>query len=606
MRGGAQHRAGFKNRRCGLRNFVLACVLGFASPAHATWDSFQIIEWQPRNAAQWQTLRVLGVTAAAVVANRDGSGTPLDQQTEVLRADGLRWYIENIASDFYASYHRYTPGQPVNWRFVAAQQRVRAGAADALFREPPLLDRSWRARIADRLIATVRQQQRFHPLYYSLGDETGIADLAAFSDFDFAPRSITGFQTWLRGRYGSLAALNEEWGTAYSEWAAIQPETTRNAMRRTDDNFAPWNDFKAWMDVEFADALRFGTDAVHRADPHALSAIEGVQLPGWGGYDYARIANAVDVMEIYDNGENLSLLRAINPAVVPLITSFAANPIDIHGIWRAVLLGARGLILWDDDNNIVRPDASPGPRAGAYAATFAALRGPIGQRLLAAEPLHDPVAILYSPTSFRLTWILDHRHDGDAWMDRTAENEWQDNAWRLALRGYVEALARMGLHPTFITEDQLAHNPPRASVLILPHSVALSDRQLRSIEAFAARGGQVIADTPPGQFDGHGRKRPSPSLPAMIAPPEGLPNTLKLAPVFAVDKNDVDTFLYRSRGRQLLALQQRKPGSAPESISVDLHGWQVRDVATGRDYGRPQRVVLTLDPITPSILELIR
>jgi hypothetical protein len=610
MTRGAQHCAGFqaaeRNRCSGLRNFVLACALMVASPAHAAWDSFQIIEWQPRNAAQWQTLRALGVTAAAVVADRDGSGTPLDQQTAVLRADGLRWYIENIATDFYASYHRYMPGKPVNWRFLAAQQQYRAGATDALFREPSLLDQSWRARIGNRLVATVAQQQRFHPLYYSLGDETGIADLAAFSDFDFSPTSIAGFQTWLRGRYGSLGALNEEWGTAYSEWGAIQPETTRIAMRRTNDNFAPWNDFKAWMDVAFAAALRFGTDAVHRADPHALSAIEGVQLPGWGGYDYARIADAVDVMEIYDNGEDLSLLRAINPSVVPLITSFAASDADIHGIWRAVLLGARGLILWDDDNSIVHGDASPGPRAGAYAKTFAALRGPIGRRLLAAETLHDPVAILYSPTSFRLTWILDHRHDGDAWMDRTAENEWQDNAWRLALRGYVEALARMGLRPTFITEDQLAHNPPQASVLILPHSVALSDRQLRSIEAFAARRGQVIADTPAGQFDGHGRKRPSPSLPVMIAPPESLPNTLKLAPVFPIDKNDVDTYLYRSRGHQLLALQQRKPGSAPETISVDLHGWQARDVATGRNYGRPQRVVLTLDPITPSILELIR
>src|SRR6201999_292442 len=69
------------------RAFVFACVLMVAAPAHAAWDAFQIIEWQPRNAAQWRTLRVLGVTAAAVVANRDGNGTPLDQQTAVLRAD---------------------------------------------------------------------------------------------------------------------------------------------------------------------------------------------------------------------------------------------------------------------------------------------------------------------------------------------------------------------------------------------------------------------------------------------------------------------------------------------------------------------------------------
>jgi len=490
-------------RRLILLNLVLACVLLLTSPAHAAWDSFEIIEWQPRNKAQWKTLYGLGVTAGAVVADRDGTGTPLDQQTAVLRNAGLRWYIENIGTDFYASYHRYTPGRPVNWRFLAAQQRYRAAPEDAaaLFREPSLLDQTWRGRIRDRLVATVRQQQPFRPLYYSLGDETGIADLAAFSDFDLSPESLAGFRTWLRSQYDSLAALNAEWGTEYANWDAIQPETTRETMRRSDDNFACWNDFKAWMDIEFADALRFGTDALHRADPNALGAIEGVQLPGWGGYDYAQIGHSVDVMEIYDSDENVPLIRSINPAVIPLITSFGATPADIHGIWRSVLRGARGLILWDEDNSIVRPDGSPGPRAAVYAPIFAALHGEIGRRLIASQPLYDPVAILYSPANFRLTWLLDHRHDGDAWMDRTAESEWQDNAWRAALRGYAEALARMGLHSTFITEDQLAHGPPPATALILPHSIALSDQEIRTIAGFAANGGEVIADTPPGQFD---------------------------------------------------------------------------------------------------------
>jgi hypothetical protein len=595
---------GGKRRPRLLRNVVLVCCLLLTSPAYPAWHSFQIIEWQPRNAAQWKTLQEAGATAGTVVADRDGTGIPLDLQTAVLRAAGLRWYIENIATDFYASYHRYTPGRPVNWRFLAAQQHYRATPADpaAWFREPSLLDQTWRARIRDRLVATVRQQQRFHPLYYSLGDETGIADLAAFSDFDRSPQSVAAFRTWLRDQYGSLAALNAEWGTAYTEWDAIEPATTWQTMRRSDDNFAAWSDFKAWMDTQFAAALRYGTDAIHHADPHALSAIEGVQLPGWGGYDYARIAYAVDVMEIYDSDENLPLIHAINPEVIPLITGFGASPADIHGIWRSVLRGARGLILWDEDNRIVRPDASPGPRLAAYAPVFAALRGPVVRRLIDAEPLYDKVAILYSPASFRLTWLLDHRHDGDAWLDRTAESEAQDNAWRAALRNYAESLARMGLHPRFITDEQLAAGPPPASVLILPHSIALSDQEIRSIAAFAGKGGKVIADMPPGRFDLHGRGRTAPDVPATIVPPENLPQVIRLAPAFRVTapNNDVDTNLYRNRPGRMLALQQRKPALAPETVTVDLHGWQARG------YGRRQHLTLTLDPITPTILELTR
>jgi hypothetical protein len=597
------------HRRTSTRlNFVLVFALILTSPAYASWDSFEIIEWQPRDAARAQTLKRLGVTAVAVIADRDGTGTPLEQQTAAARQTGLRWYIENIATDFYASYHRYTPGRPVNWRFLEAQERYRIDPDDetALFREPSLQDQTWRTRIAGRLTETVTQQKSFRPLYYSLGDETGIADLSAYWDFDHSPQSIAGFRGWLRDQYGSLAALNAEWGTGYTDWNSIDPETTRKVMRRTDENFAPWNDFKAWMDTSFADALRFGTNAVHRADPRALSAIEGVQVPGWGGYDYAKLARAVDVMEIYDGEENLPLVRSINPGVVPLITSFGAAPADLHGIWRSVLRGARGLILWDEDAGIVRPDALPGPRAAAYAPLFAALRGEVGRRLIDAEPVYDPVAILYSPTSFRVNWILDHRRDGDAWMHRSAEVETQDNAWRVSLREYTGALRRMGLHPRFVTEDALARGTLAETVLILPHGIALPDQDVRAIAAFAAKGGRVIADVPPGEFDGHGRRRALPVIPATIVSPHDLPRVLTLTPAFGVEGNDVETYLFRSKGQRLLALQRGTPGQTAETVTIDLHGRHARDIATGRDYGRQERLTLELDPVAPTLLEIGR
>src|SRR5207244_3595394 len=89
---------------------------------------------------------------------------------------------------------------------------------------------------------------------------------------------------------------------------------------RTDQNFSAWADFKEWMDVAFARAVKIGSEAVHAADPEALSAIEGAQIPGWGGYDYSRLATAVDAMELYDNGGNIEMVRAFNPKVVRLTT----------------------------------------------------------------------------------------------------------------------------------------------------------------------------------------------------------------------------------------------------------------------------------------------
>jgi hypothetical protein len=589
---------------------LIAAGLLIATPAQAAWDKFAIIEWHGRDQAQLAMLKALGVTAMMVMADRGDGGTPLDRETAVPRAAGLNWYVENIATDFYASYHRYTLGKPVNWRFLAAQEAYRASPSDnaALSREPSLEDPTWRAKIAARLAATVSKEKPFHPLFYSLGDETGIADLTAFWDFDLSPYSLAGFRDWLRGQYPSLAALNTEWGTHYAVWSAVQPETTKAAMRRGDDNFAAWNDFKAWMDSSYARALRFGTDAVHGTDSAALAGIEGVQIPAWGGFDYTKLASAVDVMEMWDDGTNTAMLNSFNPRLIRLYTSFGASAEDLHGLWHNVLCGAKGLILWDEDHSIVRNDASPGPRAQAYRPIFSALRGEIGRVLLAATPVTDSVAVLYSPASFRIRWMLDHRPLGDAWMQRSSEAELEDNAWRVALRGYAAALQRMGLHPRYISPEQLAYGPPPETALILPHAIALSPAESGAIRAFSARGGQVIADTPAGQFDGHGRRLASATVEASIVAPDDLPKALHLAAAFPVQApaKDIDTFLYQYHGHPLLALQRHTATVGSEMVEVDLHGADARDVASGKDYGPARHLSLTIDGVTPIILKMQR
>ena len=88
----------------------------------------------------------------------------------------------------------------------------------------------------------------------------------------------------------------------------------------------------------------------------ALAAIEGVQIPGWGGYDYSLLVDAVDVMELDD----LPLAHSLNPRLIMLTTSFGGEPRDIHAIWRDLLAGSRGMILWDGEDAIVRDDATVG------------------------------------------------------------------------------------------------------------------------------------------------------------------------------------------------------------------------------------------------------
>ena len=455
----------------------------------------------------------------------------------------------------------------------------------------------------------MREESRYHPLYYNLGDETGIADLSAFWDFDLSPGSLAGMRTWLRQRYGTLAALNAEWGSHFATWNDVQPETTREAMRRTDDNFAAWADFKAWMDVAFARALRMGTDAVHAADPSALAAIEGVQVPGWGGYDYTNLVGAVDVMELDD----LPLAHSLNPKLITLTTAFRAAPEDIHRIWRDLLAGSRGLVLWDSKNTIVGDDATLGARARAYADTFAEIRGGIGALLLAGTPHADPVAILYSPASFRTQWMLDQKPKGDAWMTRNAEDEIEDNAAREAMWSYARSIEHLGLQPQYLSSAMLERGDLKArriKLLILPHAIALSPAEARAIREFAAAGGSVVADAPPGAFDQHSRRMAQPLLDAGVARiivPDDLRAIAPRPPVQVAAPNaDVVTHIWHHGNNTIVAVQRDfSPAGENETAVLTLpQPADVYDLRTKQSLGRTDHVSLTLDAVYPALLSV--
>jgi len=448
----------------------------------------------------------------------------------------------------------WTPEQPiqVNHRFLDLQAHHRATPTDpsVFLRIPSLADPAWQTRIRDRLTQTVRAHSPDRPLYYSLADEPGLADLAAAWDFDHDPRTLAGFRAWLQARYGTLAELNAVWSATYPSWDAIQPESTTATMARTDGNHAAWNDFKAYMDLQFASALRMGTDAIHAADPTALAAIEGGQIPGWGGWDYSHLATAVDVMEIYDAGENTAIARSLNPALITLAT----HTRNARGTaWQAVLRGAAGLILWDDADSLVTPTGAPGPWGREDAALFAELRNGLGALLLASPETPDPVAILYSPQSFRLQWLLDHRAQGDAWARRSSGAENKDNPVRQAMRRAANALTEVGVIPTWITHDQLAQGAllrHPMTHLILPHTLSLSDADLAAIAAFQAAGGILISDGPAGLYDGNARLRRTPALTAAsttftLSPRISLPLSLSRTgtPTLTLRQNGAITIL---------------------------------------------------------------
>lgn len=494
-----------------LRVAAFVLCAGPSASLAADWGRFEVIEWQERTPAAYRGLAQMGVTAAGVIANRATPGADVEGRVAPLEAAGLRYYVENIATDFYAAYHRFVPGIEVNQLYLDTVARWRAHPSDAgaFDRKPSLLDPEWRAKIAERLALTVKAHAPHRPLYYSLGDETGIADLSAQWDFDFSPVSVAGYRDWLAREYGSLAALNREWDSDYLDWSEVVAETTFAAMRREGENFARWSDFRAWMDRSFADAVRFGADAVHRADSSALAGIEGAQKEGWGGYDYGRLAPSLDLMEIYPDPVNIDLSIDLHPGLHVLTTTAAADPASRLEVWRAVLRGSQGLVLWDDEHGLVDDAGVRGGYGDAAAPMLQALHRGIGQRVVGGRPIYDPVVIVYSQPSFRAQWMLDHRANGDQWTSRGADGENDDNVWRAAMRNAAAQLLRLGIRPRWITSEALEHGVPAGTkMLLLPHVLAMSEAGRSAVAAFVGNGGQALADIAPGLFDAHLRKQP--------------------------------------------------------------------------------------------------
>ena len=632
-----------KNFSLSGRRFSCAAVLGLAAStalagdrpvaAERAWPDYRAIVWQPQKAGNCAALKELGIDAGAVIAeDRERPAQGIEQRIAPLRDCGLGWYVENIATDFYSSYHRYTPGKPVNWRFVEVKKAYRDNPQDlrAFMREPSLSDPEWQKRIRDRLTETVRVHRAHRPLFYDLGDEPGIAGLSAFWDFDFSPHSLAGMRRWLKQRYRSLAALNEQWGSRFADWSSVVPMTTAEAMKRSDGNYSAWADFKEWMDVEFARALERGTQAIHAADPAAYAAFEGAQIPGWGGYDYSRLAKAVDLVEPYDEGGNVEILRSLDPKLVLLTTSGGSGAQEARHIWRALLRGGRGVIFWDPEHQIVGEDGRAGNRGRDVAPLLREIKSGLGALLIHSERQVAPVAVLYSPASMRAQWMLDWQPKGTAWSDRDPSQVYEDeNAVRSSMTGFLDSLDRAGLEARILTPELIEKGALASGirVLILPRVLALSEREGTQIRRFVANGGIVIAEGIPGRFDQHCRQLQRPILSSLfrtapgkailfVSPPSRRELVQILAdagvdPIFTLARKDgkpatdIETHLWRNGKTTILGLQREMSDMAPEPVILTLkEPARVYDLRTRSPRGTVKSLELVIDRAAPALLAL--
>lgn len=488
----------------------------------AAWDDYICTIWQRHNEKRIPYLQEMFVTGS------EWSGSiPVPPNAWI--DHNWRFYIEGTGNWVYSPYHIYMDKKDKTYYYELAKKAFIADRTDmrVLERDPCLSNHIIQDRIRSQFGNVGRIYRNYRPLYYTVADESGIANQAAPFDFCFSPDCKASFREWLQQRYSSLEALNKQWGSSYKSWDDVRGATTDEIFARKDDNFSAWADHKDFMDSVLVGAYALAGQAVKHNDPQGRLGIGGVQGPAAvGGWDFWKLCSVMDVIEAYYIGNNYELMRSFNPNLIPYHCSFAPetaekgkgaatwNP-ERHLIWYLFLHGDRGLLAWDDPETYVNDRGEYDDRAKDSKALYAELTGGLGKLRMASQRTDDPIALYYSQPNMRVHWVLEVRPQGKNWINRGSGSERTDSRYFRLRESWVKLIEDNGLQYKFLASEQVkagglkfydAATGTGYKVLILPEILAMSAEEMKAIREFVTAGGTVIADRMPSTFDEHGRK----------------------------------------------------------------------------------------------------
>ncbi|MBC7326612.1 beta-galactosidase trimerization domain-containing protein [bacterium] len=482
------------------------------------WDTYQVIMWSTGDVSNFplwiQRLKELGFTAEECFRGRDPK--PFVEQ-------GFGFYAENLVFELCFLHSR----QPLYDKDF--QSYITTRDKKFLIRNPCFHDPSFWEKIDRELKNMVSIYAPYRPLLYDLRDEPSIGFFANPMDYCFSPYTLQAFREWLKGIYGSLDNLNKEWETNYASWDEVQPMTTyeikdreRKALSEGKlENYAPWADHRAFMDITFATTLDRMRRIIREIDPDTPVGIEGTQMPSaWGGYDLYLLSQSLDWVEPYDICNSREIFRSFFPRNAPIIsTVFGTDYNRIRRkLWWLLLHGDKGCLVWDDEQSRCiekeKDDMPITERGRELAKIFSEIKA-VAPTIMHLQPIIDPIAIHYSQASIRAHWMFDSREDGDTWPRRFSSYERVHSRFAKARNGFVRLVEDLGFQYKFVSSEQIEKGElikGGYKVLFLPQSVAMSNKECEEIKRFVENGGIVIADNMTATMDEHCKRLPKGQL----------------------------------------------------------------------------------------------
>lgn len=371
-----------------------------------------------------------------------------------------------------------------------------------LVREPCLNDPEYRAKLATALKERIREAAAIGPSYdYCMGDEMSLTHYTRYFDYCFSPHCLGRFRQWLRDRYKSLAALNKAWGTQFGSWDEVMPMTLDEVRGRA--NAAPWAEFRTFMNDTLADFYGFVQQTIREVDPEAKCGLSGTQEPKPGnGMDWWKLSRAFSYYHSYNTGWSNEMRRSFARATGVMQSPYYAGywqsgrGLEYNMFW-CLLHDTKGISCWTTPL-LIYPDFTLTEAGADTRRLIHELRDGVWELVRAGKRVRGPIALHYSQPSINAALLIDH----DRHIVKVR------HAW-------VKLIEDLGLQYEFVSYEQVEEGELEKAgyrVLILPESIALSDREVDRITQFAAAGGTVIADGWCGVMDERCRRRQRPAL----------------------------------------------------------------------------------------------
>ncbi len=436
----------------------------------------------------------------------------IDEQMRRLNVTTLSSYSVNNSkhANYNVQAQTRIPGQespdgPARDYYTAMKRKyLETGDKHVLQRQYCLDDPAYRTLVSQELKRLTGPWVPFSPMSYYVYEEPSLTCYTDAVDICFAPHTLTAMRQWLKEAYGSLERLNQQWGTGFTAWDAVEPDDAPEAQRR--GNFASWADHRTYMEKAYADTFAFVLDELRKIDPEGILLNSGTQESGsHNGCDYSRINRFTRHLNAYDGGNQLEFHRCFSPDLkISGGAGYGVLGRDVfYNFYDNLFKGSNGgaYVFWQ--YSTLDPDLTMSQSGKDMEKGFQEMRGEgIGKLVGLAVPDNHGIAIHYSYPSIHGTWILDGKVKEEA-SEHTSEalDRFNDNR-----DGWVKILKDSGLQFDFIAYNAVENGELLSrgyKTFVLPMSIALSDREIEAIREFVRRGGTLLADALPGVMDEH-------------------------------------------------------------------------------------------------------